>query len=227
MKKKQKKPQNHSSVNTKVKEHLTMQNLISVGAMIGSLYGAYVTYNTYELANRQFDFALEQHTNENSAVWISKIDTKKEQLSFISNNENITMQQAKIYFPEPFNNSNNGISYPSFELSTEILKMDIKEHLNSKHAREAGAIKVVESHIPFVLETYYVSRGVSYTLKSVYHLHYIATLDENDYDFPQIEITGFWFDQHIGLNDDPDQILKKIWRDGNYVKGYSWETIQD
>lgn len=201
--------------------YLTPQNVIAIVAAHIAFLGLWLTDNTYKLTAEQFNLALEQNENENKAVWISKVDSKEERLAFISNSENIVMQQAMIYFPEPFTDSNREILFPDFELPTTVLTMDLKDYLNSKYTREEGKALVAEGNIPFVLQSYYVSKGTSYSIQSVYHLRYLATLGERDGDFPTFEVQGFWFDHHLEVNEDPKEALKKVWENGEYRADYT------
>lgn len=104
-----------------------------------------------------------------------------------------------INFPEPITDSNREILFPNFELLTTLLTMDIKAYLDNKYTREEGKALVAEGNIPFVLQSYYVSKGSSFSIQSVYHLSYLATLGEHDGDFLSFEIQGFLFDHHIDV----------------------------
>lgn len=206
---------------TKVKNgYFTPQNIIAIVAALIAFLGLWLTNNTYRLTAKQFNLALEQNENENKAVWISKVDSKEESLAFISNSEHIVLQRAMINFPEPFTDSNREISFPNFELPTTVLTMDVKAYLDSKYTREKGKALVVEGNIPFVLQSYYVSKGSSFSIQSVYHLRYLATLGERDGDFPSFEIQGFWFDHHLDVNEEPHEVLKKVWGNGEYRADY-------
>lgn len=201
--------------------YYTPQNVIAIFAALIAFLGLWLTNNTYKLTANQFNLALEQNENENKAVWISKVDSKEERLTFISNSEHIVLQRAIINFPEPFTDSNREILFPNFDFPTNVLTMDIKTYLDYKNTREEGKALVVEGNIPFVLQSYYVSKGSSFSIQSVYHLHYLATLGEHDDDFPTFEIQGFWFDHHLDINEEPQEVLKKIWRNGEYRAPYA------
>ncbi|MDM5220813.1 hypothetical protein QUF86_08625 [Peribacillus sp. NJ11] len=222
MSKKRSRQQQGKPPQTKEKNsYFTPQNVIAIAAALIALLGVWLTHNTYKLTAEQFNLAFEQNENENKAVWISKVDSKDERITFISNSDHIVMQRAFIYFPEPFTDSNREILFPNFELPTSVLTMDVKEYLNSKFTREKGKALVAEGNIPFALQSYYISKGNSYSIQSVYHLRYIATLGERDNDFPTFEIQGFWFDHHLDVNEDPQEALKKVWVNGEYRADYT------
>ncbi|WP_455931068.1 hypothetical protein [Priestia aryabhattai] len=191
----------------------TLANIMTVLAVLAAFLSAWYAKTTYDLA-------IEQQNDEKKAVWLSKVDQKGEEVEFTTNSDTIAMQTAYITFPEPFTDSNGEILFPKFKLPTAVIKMNLEDYLESQHLRKKGYAKVIESQIPFVLQSYYVVKGTSYSIQSLYHLRYLVTMGEEEGSFPTIEIQGFWFDHHLDINDSPKEALKTVWENGNYKKEY-------
>lgn len=184
---------------------INFQTIFSLIALIISFFSVWYAKST-------FDLTIEQQRDEKTAVWLSKLN-KSEELLFVTNNENIAMQKANIYFPKSFNHSNREILFPEFKIPLDTFIIDLKDFLDarSKELRAVDYINVIDGNIPFVLESYYVVKGSGYSVKSIYHLRYVVAMEEEKMSFPSIEIKGFWFERHLEKNENSEETINEIW----------------
>ncbi|PID03588.1 hypothetical protein CSV67_02800 [Sporosarcina sp. P2] len=197
---------------------ISLPNLITIFA---TLISVIIALGSLMYSKNTYDLAFEQVYEEKKAVWLSEVNQENNEITFTTNNENIAMQFALIKFPEPFSDSNREILFPNFSLPTNAFIIDLEKLLESKYSRKEGYATVVESSVPFVLQAYYVVKGSSYSIQSLYHLRYLVTMGDQEEDFPTVEIAGFWFDRHLEIDEDPNEALMKIWGNSEYREGYS------
>lgn len=182
---------------------------IPIISLIFSLLALFITYSQYKLSAQQDD-------ESKIAIWSGKYDESNQNLSIVSNDNQINIQHGTVFFPSNLDLNPTYISPPDFKFSTITLETAISKYVDLKYSRSNDSIKDVQSDIPIIINSNYTAKGNIRQISSSYTINYIATLPQNDVEPPTVEIQGIWFSHHVPTREKDVQFYLDLYWDGVY-----------
>ncbi len=95
-------------------------------------------------------------------------------------------------------------------------KYQIQEFIKREVPSKPEHFQVIDNaSIPIVIESYYSYNGYNFYDKSLYILEYLATISDNPYTSPNIDINGLTFGERLDLSIDIKIFLNGIWNEAD------------
>lgn len=189
----------------------TKNNLFNIITIVASLIAIIVSIFSLLYTQKAYQLAENQDMERKTAIWTGEYNDKKEEISFTSSSEGITLQLANVYFPSELAENEWYINPPDYTLPTTVLESAVTEILDKKIKRKKDFYQVAEGDIPIVIDSHYIAAGSSASIKSQYNIRFIATFSEKEFQLPDVIIQGVWFDRHLPVNDDPREYIDNLW----------------